>query len=137
MDTADASGANSEYYVRLIKKRLAEGARLRGMNIESIYAGICADNTSVNLTTFKCLRKEFPKLFFVGCITHIISLMAKDVCSKFVDLINDCKFVVKFVRLHNRVRVIFMAQEGATFPLLFSRTRFCGAFFGTAQVFNL
>ena len=98
-------------------------------NVEDVYCGLVLDNTSCNISAMKSFSEKYPKLYFSGCVTHILSLLCKDICSiaEFNDVIRDAKFLVKFVRDHRRVKRLYENKTQGTMVQLFSETRFCGA----------
>lgn len=48
--------------------------------VEEAYAGVVADNTSANRKAFNIIKAKYPRLFTVGCGTHVSDLMMEDIC---------------------------------------------------------
>ena len=82
----------------IIEKRQSEGVK---------YAGYITDNTSANKSAWAILEKQFPDMFFYGCVCHVLHLIVKRLCSKVEflgELEKECKSVVKFFKSSNLER---------------------------------
>lgn len=61
-----------------------------GRSVEEAYAGVVADNTSTNYSAFKIIKNKYPRIFTIGCSTHVSDLMMEDIC-----LLEEIKNIVK------------------------------------------
>ncbi len=124
----DTAATNADYYVDIIRSMMSETATSAGKAIEDLFAGFVGDNVSTNLSAMARLQHEFPRLFFAGCIPHILSLLCKDVCgfNTFVLVLASVKFMVKFINTHRRMKNLYKKMDASTTTLtLPGATRFC------------
>jgi len=64
--SADRGGASQE-------------AELTDVEVYERYAGVASDNTSAMRSGLKLVAEALPKLFTVGCTSHILDLLAEDI----------------------------------------------------------
>ncbi|KAE9332320.1 hypothetical protein PR003_g14573 [Phytophthora rubi] len=79
-------------------KRVIESAKF------TTIVAVVTDNTAANQLMWSTLQREYPEMFFHGCIVHVIHLIVKDMVSKLKwlkDLEGDCRKMVKFFKKHH------------------------------------
>ncbi|KAH9079939.1 hypothetical protein Ae201684P_007647 [Aphanomyces euteiches] len=67
------------------------------------FTALITDNTSANRSMWKTLRPKYPRMFFHGCASHALHLIAQDVVQAIAwlqQLVDGCKRLVKFIRKH-------------------------------------
>jgi len=124
----ETQSSNTDYYTRTINDVLVSRAEEVGKPVDHVFAGFVGDNVNVNLATTDRLQEKYPRLFFAGCVSHILSLLCKDICAsgEFKTILANVRFIVKFVRTHRRMKKLYLSLQRVTMLRLFSDTRFCG-----------
>jgi hypothetical protein len=119
---------NAGYIAEQTEIQLRTGAAEMGEEVEAVYCGVVGDNVSYNRKAFEKLQSTFPKLFFTGCIAHLLDLVVEDICNidEFKKELKKMKKLVKFVRENRRVKWLFKDISGIML-VLYSQTRFAGA----------
>lgn len=102
-------------------------ARLAGKEVSDIYAGACADNVKYNVNAMKFLMAWIPFFFGVGCMAHALDLLCHDWANiaKIKAVLEDIKFVVKFIKNHSNLAKLFAKiLDGESGLTLYPDTRF-------------
>eukprot|EP01040_Poterioochromonas_malhamensis_P008852 gene8852-9589_t len=91
----------------LLMESLTERGKLRftGM-IQRIgpakVCGVVTDNASANKLAWKILQRQYPSMYFYGCMSHTLHLFVKDLfkIEEFSELEEKAKEIVKFFKFH-------------------------------------
>ena len=77
---------------------------------------ICTDNASVMRKAAKILRKEWPHLYFQGCMAHALNLLLQDWGNQpwARDVVSDAHKIVKFVKNRHAPLALFRKHERAS-----------------------
>jgi len=93
-----------EWNKRIIEKALRDGGTGMALGDEEVYsryAGVVTDNPTTMKVTYKQLEIVLPKLFYVGCASHNLDLLAEDLSVRIPEIcesINKASQCVSYLK---------------------------------------
>lgn len=110
--------ANTTGEIRQTADNIAAGIDevMRNLDVNKLSA-VVTDNASVMKKAWDILKKDYPNVFFLGCISHSLNLLIKDICkiSWVKMIIKDCKKIVKYFKAHTIPLAIFKKHQKANY----------------------